>query len=98
MPTRQELERHAAELASRLTDELVESSEQVDHRQGTFLLVALAAELGQRAQSRCWEEARRSGGSWEMAASEAETLITAAWRCLETIAVNSNQFRNDSPA
>jgi hypothetical protein len=99
MATRQELERRAAELASRLTDELVESSERVDHRQGTFLLAALAAELGQRAQNRCWEQASRSTGRhWEIAASEAETLITAAWRCMETIAASSNQFQDDPPA
>jgi hypothetical protein len=97
MPTREELERRATELADKLTDELVESSELVDHRMGTFLLVALAAELGQRAQRRCWEQASRSSGTWEMASAEAETLITAAWRCLETIAANADQFREPTP-
>ncbi len=92
MAARDELERRASELAARLSDELVESSEQVDFRMGTFLLTALVAELGQRVQQRCWEQARRSTGSWEMAAAEAETLITAAWRCMETVSVLSNHF------
>ena len=92
MAAREELERRASELATRLTDELVESSEQVDFRMGTFLLTALAAELGQRVQQRCWEQARRSTANWEMAAAEAETLITAAWRCMETVSVLSGGF------
>ena len=50
MAAREGLEKRAAELASRLADELVESSEQVDFRMGTFLLSALTAELGQRVQ------------------------------------------------
>jgi hypothetical protein len=94
MDAREDLERRAAELAARLSDELVESSERVDFRMGTFLLVALAAELGQRVQRRCWEEARRSGGNWEMAAAEAETLITASWRCMETVSLLSGHFDN----
>ena len=61
-------------------------------------MVALAAELGQRAQSRCWEQASRSAGHWEIAAAEAETMITAAWRCQETIAASSNQFQDRPPA
>jgi hypothetical protein len=92
MATREELERRATELAARLSDELVESSELVDFRMGTYLLAGLAAELGQHVQRRCWEQARRSTASWEMAAAEAETLITAAWRCMETVSVLSCHF------
>jgi hypothetical protein len=92
MAARDDLERRASDLASRLSDELVESSELVDFRMGTFLLAALAAELGQRVQLRCWEQARRSVSNWEMAAAEAETLITAAWRCMETVSVLSGHF------
>jgi hypothetical protein len=29
-----------------------------------------------------------------MAAAEAETLITAAWRCMETVSVLSKHFRD----
>jgi hypothetical protein len=93
MAVRDDLEERARELAARLSDDLVESSEQVDFRMGTFLLAALAAELGQRVQVRCWEQARRSSANWETAAAEAETLITAAWRCMETVSVLSSQFR-----
>ncbi|MCC7105312.1 MAG: hypothetical protein IT307_09235 [Chloroflexi bacterium] len=93
MAVREELERRAAELAARLTDELVESSEQVDSRMGTYLLTALVSELGQRVQQRCWDQARRSDPRWDMAAAEAETLITASWRCGETVAQLSNNFR-----
>src|SRR5918912_606683 len=85
MATRDDLEKRAGEL--------VESSEQVDFRTGTYLLAALAAELGQRVQRRCWEQARRSTADWAMAAAEAETLITAAWRCMETVSVLSGHFR-----
>jgi hypothetical protein len=92
MAAREDLEQEACDLAVRLADELVESSERVDHRMGTFLLTALIAELGQRVQHRCWEQARRTNPSWDMAAAEAETLITAAWRCMETVGVLSNQF------
>jgi hypothetical protein len=92
MPARDELERRAVELASRLSDELVESSEQVDFQMGTYLLAALAAELGQRVQTRCWEQSRRSTSDWGLASAEAETLITAAWRCMETISVLSGHF------
>ena len=94
MAARDDLERRAAERAAQLADELVESSEQVDYRMGTFLLSALVAELGQRVQQRCWEQARRSTASWDMAAAEAETAITAAWRCMETISVLSDHFRD----
>lgn len=93
MAAREDLERRAAELARRLADELVESSEQVDFRMGTFLLAALAAELGQRVQQRCWDLGRRSNPAWDMAGAEAETLVTAAWRCMETIGHLSDQFR-----
>lgn len=94
MAARDNLERQAGELAARLADELVESSEDVDFRMGTFLLTALTAELGQRVQQRCWEQARRSSANWEMAAAEAESLITAAWRCMETVSVLSGHFRD----
>ncbi len=92
MPVREDLEQRASRLAARLSDELVESSELVDFRMGTFLLAALSAELGQRVQERCWEQARRSSANWDMAAAEAETLITAAWRCMETVSVLSGHF------
>ncbi len=94
MAARDILEQRAGELAARLADELVESSEQVDFRMGTFLLTALVAELGQRVQQRCWEQGRRSTANWDMAAAEAETLITAAWRCMETVSVLSGHFRD----
>lgn len=97
MAAREDLERRANELAARLSDELVESSELVDFRMGTFLLAALAAELGQRVQHRCWEQARRSSANWDMAAAEAETLITAAWRCMETVSVLSGHFSGSDP-
>jgi hypothetical protein len=94
LPVRDDLEKRAVELARRLSDELVETSERVDFRMGTFLLAALAAELGQRVQGRCWEQARSSSPNWEMAAAEAETLITAAWRCMETVSALSDDFRD----
>ena len=97
MSAREVLERRARELAARLSDELVESSEQVDFRMGTYLLAALTAELGQRVQQRCWEQARRSSANWDMAAAEAETLITAAWRCMETVSVLSDHFSESEP-
>ncbi len=96
MATRDELERQAQALTNRLVDNLVETSEQVDFRAGTYLLAALAASIGERVQNRCWEQARRSDKTWDMAAAEAETLITAAWRCMETIGVLSGGF--DRPA
>ena len=49
MTSREDLEQKARQLAARLTDELVESSEQVDFRMGTFLLASLAAVAWQRA-------------------------------------------------
>ena len=42
MTVREDLERRASGLAGRLTDELVESSEQVDFRMGTYLLRPLS--------------------------------------------------------
>ena len=56
MATRDELERQALELTNRLVDDLVETSERVDFQAGTYLLAALAAALGERVQSRCWEQ------------------------------------------
>lgn len=94
MAIREQLEERAQRLADRLTDELVQSSEAVDYQMGTYLLAALAAELGQRVQQRCWEQARVASSNWEMAAAEAETLITAAWRCMETISVLANDFQS----
>jgi len=92
MVMKDELERQALELTNRLVDDLVETSEQVDFRAGTYLLAALAASIGERVQHRCWEQGRRSNKTWDMAAAEAETLITAAWRCMETISVLSGGF------
>jgi hypothetical protein len=69
----------------------VQRSESVDFRQGTYLLAALAAELGGIVQKRCWDLAREGDPTWEMAGSEAETLINAAWRCMATIAGLSEQ-------
>ena len=89
MAAHEELETRAAELAARLANELVESSEDVDFRTGTYLLLALAAELGQRAQNRCYDQARRGRSGWEQAAVEAETLINGAWRCMESISLLS---------
>lgn len=97
MAIQEQLEQRAQRLADRLVDELVQSSEAVDFQMGTYLLAALAAELGQRVQRRCWEQARAASSNWEMAAAEAETLITAAWRCMETISVLSNEFRSTNP-
>ena len=92
MASREELELQALELTNRLVDDLVATSERVDFQAGTYLLAALAAAIGERVQTRCWEQARRSSKTWDMAAAEAETLITAAWRCMETIGVLSGGF------
>jgi hypothetical protein len=83
---RDELEAQARELAAKLVDDLVASSESVDYRMGTYLLSALGAELGEQVQQRCWELAREDNSRWELAAAETETWITAAWRCMATIA------------
>jgi hypothetical protein len=89
--SRDELEAQARQHADVLLDYLVQRSESVDYRAGTYLLAALAAELGGTVQRRCWELARTGDPTWEMAGSEAETLINAAWRCMATIAGLSEQ-------
>jgi hypothetical protein len=88
---RDELEEQARQHADVLLDYLVQRSESVDYRQGTYLLAALAAELGGIVQRRCWDLARAGDPTWEMAGSEAETLINAAWRCMATVAGLSEQ-------
>lgn len=85
MTHRTELEEQAREQASLLLEHLVQRSEQVEYRQGTYLLAALAAELGGIVQQRCWELAKEGDPAWEMAAGEAETLINAAWRCMASV-------------
>jgi hypothetical protein len=98
MTARDRLDQQASALAARLSDELVEGSEQVDYRMGTYLLAALVAELAQRIEARCWEQARRTPGHWERAASEADTLVASAWRCIETVSLLSNQFEEETGA
>jgi len=88
---RDELEEQARQHADVLLDYLVQRSESVDFRQGTYLLAALAAELGGIVQRRCWDLARTGDPTWEVAGSEAETLINAAWRCMATVAGLSEQ-------
>jgi hypothetical protein len=88
---RDDLEEQARQQADLLLDYLVQRSETVDYRQGTYLLAALASELGGIVQRRCWELAKDGDPSWEMAGSEAETLINAAWRCMASIAGLSDQ-------
>jgi hypothetical protein len=83
---RDELEEQARQHADFLLDYLVQRSESVDFRQGTYLLAALAAELGGIVQRRCWDLARTGDPAWEVAGSEAESLINAAWRCMATVA------------
>ena len=85
MARRDELEEQARQHADVLLDYLVQRSESVDFRAGTYLLAALAAELGGIVQRRCWDLARTGDPAWEMAGSEAETLINAAWRCMASI-------------
>jgi hypothetical protein len=85
MSARDSLEEQARAHADVLLDYLVQRSESVDFRQGTYLLAALAAELGGIVQRRCWELAKEGDPGWEMAGSEAETLINAAWRCMASI-------------
>jgi hypothetical protein len=82
---RDDLEERARQQAELLVEHLVQRSERVDFRQGTYLLAALAAELGGHVQRRCWELAREADPIWDVAASEAETLINASWRCMATI-------------
>src|SRR4026209_2947797 len=91
MASRDELEEQARQHADVLLDYLVQRSETVDYRTGTYLLAALAAELGGIVQRRCWDLARTGDPTWEMAGSEAETLINAGWRCMATIAGLSEQ-------
>ena len=91
MTNRDDLEEQARQHADVLLDYLVQRSESVDYRAGTYLLAALAAELGGIVQRRCWDLARTGDPTWEMAGSEAETLINAAWRCMATIASLSEQ-------
>lgn len=86
MQQRDDLEGRATVLVDRLFEELVGSAEDVDFRAGTYLLAAVAAELGQRVQGRCWDLARTANSAWELAAADADTLITGAWRCMETVA------------
>jgi hypothetical protein len=88
---RDELEEQARQHADVLLDYLVQRSESVDYRQGTYLLAALAAELGSIVQRRCWELAKGGDPAWEVAGSEVETLINAAWRSMATIAGLSEQ-------
>jgi len=85
MTRREDLEEQARVQAEALVERLVEESESVDYRQGTYLLSALAAELGGHVQRRCWELAKTSEPAWEMAGGEAETLINAAWRSMATV-------------
>ena len=91
MASREELEEQARRQAEWLVDHLVERSEQIDYRQGTYLLAALAAELGAHVQHRCWELAKTNDPSWEVAGSETETLINAAWRCMATVWAESER-------
>ncbi len=86
MAEREAIEEQAREQAERLLDFLVQRSESIDYRQGTYLLAALAAELGLQVQLRCWELAKTNDPSWEIGGSEAETLINGAWRVMATIA------------
>jgi hypothetical protein len=82
---REDLEEQARQEVELLVERLVQRSESVDFRQGTYLLAAVAAELGNQVQRRCWELARDGDPTWEVAGSETETLINAAWRCMATI-------------
>ena len=91
MTYRDDLEEQARQQADLLLDYLVQRSETVDYRQGTYLLAALASELGGIVQRRCWDLAKDGDPSWEIAGGEAETLINAAWRCMATISALSDQ-------
>ena len=82
---RDDLEARASDITRDLVDRLVGSAEDVDYRSGTFLLASIAAELGQHIHRRCIELARNKDGSWELAAADADSLVTGAWRCGETI-------------
>ena len=85
MTYRDELEDQARQHADFLLDYLVQRSESVDFRQGTYLLAALAAELGSIVQRRCWELAKDGDAGWDVIGAEAETLINAAWRSMAQI-------------
>ena len=85
MLARDELETRASVIANELVERLVGSAEDVDYRSGTYLLAAIAAELGQKIHRRCIDLARNSNGSWELAAADADSLVTGAWRCGETV-------------
>ncbi len=85
MLMRDELEARASDIATELIDRLVGSAEDVDYRAGTYLLSAIAAELGQHIHRRCIELARNANGTWELAAADADSLVTGAWRCGETV-------------
>ena len=91
MAQREELEEQARQQAELLLEYLVQRSESIDYRQGTYLLAALAAELGVHVQRRCWELARTGDPAWELGGSDAETLINGAWRVMATIAGLSDQ-------
>jgi hypothetical protein len=88
---RDELEDQARQHADFLLDYLVQRSESVDSRQGTYLLAAIAAELGSIVQRRCWDLAHDGDPGWEVIGTEAETLINAAWRAMAQIASLSDQ-------
>ena len=90
MAQREELEEQARQQAELLLEYLVQRSESIDYRQGTYLLAALAAELGLQVQRRCWELAKTNDPAWEIGGSEAETLINGAWRVMATIAALSD--------
>ncbi len=91
MTQREEIEEQARQQADVLLEFLVQRSESIDYRQGTYLLAALAAELGLHVQRRCWELAKTADPSWEIGGSEAETLINGAWRVMATVASLSDQ-------
>lgn len=91
MVQREELEEQARQQAELLLEYLVQRSESIDYRQGTYLLTALAAELGVQVQRRCWELAKSNDPSWEIGGSEAETLINGAWRVMATVAGLSDE-------
>jgi hypothetical protein len=88
---REDLEELARSQAELLVEHLVGRSESVDYRQGTYLLAALAAELGAHVQHRCWELARAGEPAWEVVANDTETLINAAWRSMAAIWAESEQ-------
>jgi len=92
MARRDELEAEARSLAAGLLQQYVADSERVDFRAGTYLLAALAAELGQIVQRRCGELARAGDGRWELAFAESESMINGAWRAMEMVARLSDEF------